>query len=100
MTKKNLVKNKYFLAFLLLGAALTSGSSPSVAQDNGPGGGGGSGTCTRCTFDKFAKTYECEKAFGAGMSECTTWIVPGGNVCREGGEPCGFFFPSPTPVIL
>ncbi len=88
---------------ILAGSALIAGIASASAKTN-TGGGGTGGSCQYCSAhvtggigDLPMTVYTCETAHFTGRRECHTGTL--NLTCTESGDYCGFFFPSPNPVI-
>lgn len=77
---------------ILLGAAAAS-AKPNT-------GGGGDSSCFICShlvsFDG-RLIFACERTRFAGQKSCQTPVLA--YDCTLSGDYCGFFFPSPNPII-
>lgn len=67
------------------------------------GGGGGESSCQHCDahitggIDFPTVVYTCEVTRWLGRKECQTSLL--NHKCTESGDYCGYFVPSPNPVI-
>lgn len=87
-----------FATFFIACGALAAGVATASAKPNT--GGGGESSCQQCVSHislGLTPVFTCEVARFAGRKECQTSLL--GRNCTESGDYCGFFFPSPNPVI-
>ncbi len=85
------------LKTIIIITTLAFGVGPAAARD-GLGGFGGD-SCQMCNkmVGEDWVVYRCLDAKYAGRKGCAVTRAPYG--CQESGDYCGFFFPSPNPVI-